>query len=130
MRVKTLPRIDAMYWVLVVSSTTLGETAGDFISQTLGFGYGGGMTALLLVALLVITAVLATSTKFSRMGCYWAAIIVTHPLGAALGDFLAKDDGLDLGNALSSAILAVVLAAVAVLAWRLSLRRSPDPQAQ
>ena len=63
-----------------------------------------------LVALLGVVTGIALLTKASRVGCYWAAIIATHPLGAALGDFMTKDDGLNLGNARSSAILAGVLA--------------------
>ena len=57
-------------------------------------------------------------TRVSRVSCYWGGIIVTHPLGAAAGDFMTKDDGLHLGNAWATLILVVVLSAVAVIAYR------------
>ena len=63
----------------------------------------------MLVGLLVAVTAMALRTRLSRAGCYWAGIIVTHPLGAAMGDFMTKEDGLHLGNALSTLLLAIAL---------------------
>ena len=137
------PRGEALYWLSILSSSTLGTAIGDLLSKAeldldggaltdtafggwmsshhvplAGLGLGDGMTAGVLVALLVAVTCIALFTQTSRVGCYWAGIVVTHPLGAALGDFMTKDDGLNLGNAKSTAILAGVLAAVGVVAWR------------
>ena len=61
MRTKTLPRINGLYWALVISSTTLGETSGDLISQTLGLGYGGG--TIVLLSLFVVAMVAEASGR-------------------------------------------------------------------
>lgn len=139
-------RGETLYWLAILASSTLGTAIGDLLSKdeldldglTLadtpfgtwlsahhvplaGLGVGDGLTALLLVALLVAVTCIALFTKASRTACYWAGIIVTHPLGAALGDSMTKPDGLNLGNALSTAILAAVLAVVAAVAWRRSV---------
>jgi uncharacterized membrane-anchored protein len=136
---------DALYWLTILSSSTFGTAIGDLLSKdtldldggTLadtafgervaahhwpqaGFGLGDGTTVGILLALLAVVTCIALFTKRSRVGCYWAGIIVTHPLGAAAGDFMTKEDGLHLGNAWSTAILAVVLAIVAVFVVRRS----------
>jgi uncharacterized membrane-anchored protein len=136
-------RGESLYWVCILASSTLGTAIGDLLSKdelnlddmTLadtrfgewmaahhvpqaGMGVGDGMTAGILVAALVAVVAMALRTKVSRVTCYWAGIIVTHPLGAALGDYMTKDDGLNLGNTVSTLILAVVLAIVGVFAWR------------
>ena len=87
------------------------------------------VTAAVLIAALVLVTCVALFTRVSRMGCYWTGIVVTHPLGAAFGDFMTKEEGLGLGNAWSSLILAAVLAIVAISAWKLASSQEREPTA-
>lgn len=106
-----------------LSDTMFGEwIAGHGIHQA-GFGFGDDTTAMVLLGLLVLVTGIALFTRASRMACYWAGIIVTHPLGAAAGDYMTKEDGLDMGNTRASAILLAVLLAVAGLAYFVSRAR-------
>ena len=50
---KHLPKINPFYWALVISANTMGETAGDLISQTFNLGYGGGTIALLFLLVVI-----------------------------------------------------------------------------
>jgi uncharacterized membrane-anchored protein len=134
---------ELLYWLAILSSSTFGTAIGDLLSKDelnldglslgdtpfgqwvashhlpqAGAGLGDGVTTGILLGLLVVVTGLALRTKLSRVTCYWAAIIVTHPLGAALGDYFTKDEGLNLGNAWSTLILAAALAVVGVIAAR------------
>ena len=84
----SLPRIDALYWVLVICTTTLGETSGDLVSQTLGLGYGGG-TAL-LIGLFVAAAAFEIVAQRSRAGLYWTTLTLASIAGTTLSDFAAR----------------------------------------
>ena len=66
----------------------------------------------MLIAVLAIIAALAMFTNVSRELCYWLAIIVAHPLGATMGDYATKEEGLNLGNAAATAILVTVFLAI------------------
>lgn len=99
-----------LYWAAILASSTLGTAFGDYIADATPLGFGGG--AALLMSLLVFITLLTLFTKISREICYWLAIIVTHPMGATLGDFLTKPAGLNLGNVKASILLLVVFALV------------------
>ena len=103
------PRVEAFYWAAITFSQTLGTALGDWIADTGGLGYEGG--ALVFAAALAVTAALYFWTEVSRVGLFWAAFILTRPLGATLGDFLDKplDHG---GLAMSRPIASLVIAAV------------------
>jgi len=81
-------KAEMFYWVTIMFSQTLGTALGDWTADNAGFGYGG--SALLFSALLVIIAALYYWTKISRTLLFWAAFILTRPLGAVVGDFLDK----------------------------------------
>lgn len=119
MATKTLPRIDGLYWALVISSTTLGETAGDLISQTLGLGYGGG-TALLL-GLFAAAMAIEVSRREPHPMLYWLTLTPASIGGTTLSDWAARTLG--FGYPISAAVVPVALAA-ALLAWRVSTRSS------
>ena len=73
-------------------------------------GYGGG--ALVFGAALAVLAILYYGTKVSRVALFWAAFILTRPLGATVGDFLDKPvskGGLDWSRPLGSAVLAAAI---------------------
>ncbi|HYN55149.1 MAG TPA: hypothetical protein VES38_10635 [Methylotenera sp.] len=99
-------KTECLYWTAILASSTLGTAFGDYIANATPLGFGGG--ALLLMSLLVIIMFLALLTQISREIFYWLAIIITHPMGAALGDFMTKPEGINLGNVPASAILLVI----------------------
>jgi uncharacterized membrane-anchored protein len=105
----TTPRQEIFYWITITFSQTLGTALGDWIADA-GLGYSGG--ALVFGAGLLILAVLYFTTKASRVFLFWAAFILTRPLGATVGDFLDKPiakGGLDWSRPVASAVLAVVI---------------------
>jgi uncharacterized membrane-anchored protein len=104
------PRVEAFYWVAITFSQTLGTALGDWTADDTGLGYDGG--ALLFGAALAIVAAAYFFTNISRVTLFWAAFILTRPLGATVGDFLDKpvsDGGLALSRPIASAIIAVFI---------------------
>ena len=114
------PRIETFYWVAILFSQTLGTALGDWMADTNGLGYEGG--ALVFGAGLALIAAAYFFTGISRTLLFWAAFILTRPLGATLGDLLDKpldDGGLAFSRFYASAILAaVIIACVALLPQR------------
>lgn len=105
------PRVEMFYWATITLSQTLGTALGDWMADDTGLGYLG--SALLFGAALAVVAALYFWTNASRVLLFWAAFILTRPLGATVGDFLDKplDHG---GLALSRPIASLVLAAIIV----------------
>ena len=113
-RVST-PRAETFYWVTITFSQTLGTALGDWAADG-GLGYSGG--ALMFGAALAILAILYFTTRISRVALFWAAFILTRPLGATVGDFLDKpiaNGGLELSRPIASAVLAVVILALILI---------------
>jgi uncharacterized membrane-anchored protein len=107
---------EAYYWVTILVSNTLGTALGDFTATTLGLGFQGG--ALVFSCLLAVVASIYLVTRRAPGVFFWAAYVLTRPLGATLGDTLTKpigDGGLNLGRITSSLVIAgamvVILAA-------------------
>jgi uncharacterized membrane-anchored protein len=103
------PRVEAFYWATITFSQTLGTALGDWIADT-GLGYEGG--ALIFAAGLAILVILYYSTTVSRVLLFWAAFILTRPLGATVGDFLDKpldQGGLALSRPIASAVIAAIM---------------------
>lgn len=101
------PKAEMFYWLAITFSQTLGTALGDWAADTGGTGYAGG--ALLFSAGLLIVLAFYFRTKVSRVWLFWAAFILTRPLGATVGDFLDKphaQGGLDFSRPLASAIIA------------------------
>jgi len=104
------PRVEAFYWATITFSQTLGTALGDWVADDSGLGYLGA-AMIFLAALAVIIAAWKWS-QVSRVLLFWAAFILTRPLGATVGDFLDKprdEGGLDFSRPLASAILAVFI---------------------
>lgn len=116
----TTPRAEVFYWATILFSQTLGTALGDFLADSGGFGYGGG--ALVFSGALVIVALLYGFTQISRVGLFWAAFILTRPLGATVGDFLDKpvaQGGLDWSRFTASTVLSVfILACILIIPQR------------
>jgi len=109
------PRVEAFYWATITFSQTLGTALGDWMADTTGVGYGGG--ALVFAGGLAVVAVLYFWTDVSRVTLFWAAFILTRPLGATVGDFLDKPldrGGLALSRPVASAVIAILMAACVV----------------
>jgi uncharacterized membrane-anchored protein len=113
------PKVEAFYWAAITFSQTLGTALGDWMADT-GLGYAGG--ALVFGAALAGLAALYAWTKVSRVFLFWAAFILTRPLGATVGDFLDKPlnhGGLAFSRPLATAVLAVfIIGCILVLPQR------------
>jgi uncharacterized membrane-anchored protein len=110
------PRVEIFYWLTITLSQTLGTALGDWAADTGGLGYLGA--AVVFGGLLVIVAGLALWTRVNRVLLFWAAFILTRPLGAVVGDFLDKPldhGGLALSRPLASAVRAVAIVALILL---------------
>ena len=97
---------EIFYWVTIMFSQTLGTALGDWTADSAGFGYGG--SAMIFGALLAVVVLLYFWTQISRTFLFWAAFILTRPLGAVVGDFLDKpiaSGGLALSRFTASAVL-------------------------
>ena len=110
------PKVEAFYWAAITFSQTLGTALGDWAADTGGLGYEGA--ALVFGAGLAVTAALYYWTSASRVALFWAAFILTRPLGATLGDFLDKPldhGGLALSRAIATAVLAALMIGLVLL---------------
>jgi uncharacterized membrane-anchored protein len=125
-------REEAFYWATILFSQTLGTALGDWTADTdggLGLGYEKG--ALVFAIGLVLVAAAYYLTKLSRTALFWAAFVLTRPLGATVGDLLDKpraSGGFELSRYTASAVLAaIIVLAVALLPQRAEpLRVQPD----
>lgn len=101
---------EIFYWLTIMFSQTLGTALGDWTADSAGFGYAG--SAALFGLLLAIIVVLNFKTTVSRTFLFWAAFILTRPLGAVVGDLLDKpyaDGGLELSRYTASAVLFIFI---------------------
>jgi uncharacterized membrane-anchored protein len=116
----TSPKVEMFYWATIMFSQTLGTALGDFLADTTGLGYEGG--ALVFAAALAVVAGVYFYTRLSHALLFWAAFILTRPLGATAGDLLDKpvaNGGLALGRFSASAVLAAfIIAAILILPQR------------
>ena len=104
------PKSEMFYWITIMFSQTLGTALGDWTADTTGIGYGGG--ALVFSLLLAIVAAAYYRTTLSRTTLFWAAFILTRPLGAVVGDFLDKpvsNGGLALNRYSASMVLFLLI---------------------
>ena len=108
------------YWVTIMFSQTLGTALGDWTAGTAGLGYTGG--AMVFGALLAVVVAAYFWSNVSRTILFWAAFILTRPLGAVVGDFLDKPlnaGGLDLSRYwASAALLAFMLSSILLFKQR------------
>jgi uncharacterized membrane-anchored protein len=101
---------EIFYWITIMFSQTLGTALGDWTADSAGFGYAG--SALIFSFLLAIIVALKFCTKISQTFLFWAAFILTRPLGAVVGDFLDKphtSGGLELSRYSASAALLIFI---------------------
>jgi uncharacterized membrane-anchored protein len=126
----TGPRVEAFYWASITLSQTLGTALGDWAADTGGLGYGGG--ALVFGAALGALAAAYFWTTISRVTLFWAAFILSRPLGATVGDFLDKptaEGGLQLSRPLASAVIAVFIIGCILLLPQIAGKHPGEAQA-
>jgi uncharacterized membrane-anchored protein len=114
------PKAEVFYWLTIMFSQTLGTALGDWMADTAGLGYTGA--AVVFSGLLALVVVAYYWSSVSRTLLFWAAFILTRPLGAVVGDFLDKPlsaGGLALSRySASAALLAFMLTAILLFRQR------------
>ncbi len=114
-------RDEFFYWIAILMSNTLGTALGDFVADSAGMGFERG--ALVFAGLLAMVALLHFFTRIEKSVLFWAAYVLTRPLGATLGDTLTKptaESGLNLGRFTCTLVIAT---AIIVVVAATSLRK-------
>jgi uncharacterized membrane-anchored protein len=104
------PKVEAFYWATITLSQTLGTALGDWMADTTRLGYLGA--AIVFSLALAVVAGLYYRTALSRAGLFWAAFILTRPLGATVGDVLDKPHahgGLAWSRPIASLVIATLI---------------------
>jgi uncharacterized membrane-anchored protein len=115
----TSRRNESFYWITILVANTLGTALGDFVATTTGLGFEGG--ALVFAGLLAIVAAIFFLADVPTSILFWAAYVLTRPLGATLGDTLTKahaSGGLALNRIAASLVIVAVMAAMVILTQR------------
>lgn len=110
---------ELFYWVTILVSNTLGTALGDFVATDTGLGFERG--ALVFAGLIALVAAAHYFTKLPASVLFWAAYVLTRPLGATLGDTLTKphaEGGLELSRIASSLVIAAVMVVLIILTSR------------
>lgn len=111
-----IPAITLVFWIMKICATTLGETGGDLLAQTMNIGYG--ISSVILICFFFVTLIIQFFTKKYHPLIYWLVIVATSTAGTTMSDYMDRTMG--LGYALGSLLLVCIL--VAILAfWRYSI---------
>jgi uncharacterized membrane-anchored protein len=108
-----LPAITISFWIMKICATTLGETAGDLLAQTLKIGYA--ISSMVLLCFFFITLIIQLYSKKFHPLIYWAVILATSTAGTTISDYM--DRTLGLGYATGSLIL-VSLLIITLIVWK------------
>jgi len=104
------PKAEMFYWITIMFSQTLGTALGDWAADTAGLGYVGA--AIIFSGFLISITAVYFWTTISRTVLFWAAFVLTRPLGAVVGDYLDKpiaQGGLELNRYIASIGLLVII---------------------
>ncbi|MCW2876125.1 MAG: hypothetical protein JWQ95_225 [Sphaerisporangium sp.] len=112
---KKLPQITLIFWIMKIAATTLGETAGDLLAQTMKVGYA--VSSMLLIGLFVVSLVTQLKAKRFHPVLYWTVILSTSTAGTTMSDFMNRTAGLGYLN--GALVLITTLSAV-FMVWKLS----------
>lgn len=107
---------EIFYWITIMFSQTLGTALGDWTADSAGMGYLGGIAIFVVTLVALLGCYLFT--HWSRTAIFWAAFIMTRPLGAVVGDFLDKPlshSGLELSRYGASMTLTLFIAGCILL---------------
>jgi uncharacterized membrane-anchored protein len=119
------PKSEFFYWLTIMFSQTLGTALGDWVADTQGLGYVGGI--FIFGGLLALLTILYFTKSLSHTILFWSAFVLTRPLGAVVGDFLDKplaEGGLALSRYTGTIVLVVAIAACIVLFPQRAARKS------
>lgn len=108
-----LPAITISFWIMKICATTLGETAGDLLAQTMKIGYG--TSSLILLGFFFITLAIQLFSKRFHPLIYWSVILATSTAGTTISDYM--DRTLNLGYATGSMILVALLVSTLII-WK------------
>jgi uncharacterized membrane-anchored protein len=111
----------SLYWLAILVSSTFGTTSGDFLSNDTPLGSGGG--TLLLVVILLILALINFYTNTSKEILYWITLVVMHPIGATIGNYISKPEGLNFGNIWTSGFLVLSFLLIFIFSQRKTLNK-------
>lgn len=109
-----LPELSVLFWVMKITATTLGETGGDLLAQTLSFGYA--TSTIIFFVIFLVTAISQLSVKRYISPLYWAVIVATSTAGTTMSDFMDRTMG--LGYTKGAMILISILIIILII-WRL-----------
>jgi len=115
-------RDEIFYWLTILVSNTLGTALGDFTADDTGLNLGFEWGAALFLGLIAIVAVIHFLKWAPQAVLFWAAYVLTRPLGATLGDTLTKphaEGGFDFGRILATAVIGVAMVAFVALTPKL-----------
>ena len=115
-------RRESFYWLAILFTFALGTAAGDLLAERLSLGYG--VSLLLFGGLIVLVCMARFGFRIDPVACFWAAYVLTRPLGASLGDLLSQPrdaGGLGLGTTATSGMF---LASIAVLVAYLTFTKT------
>jgi len=119
------PAAEAFYWLTIMFSQTLGTALGDWFADSAGFGYAG--SAVVFGTCLALLAAAYFWARISHVALFWAAFILTRPLGAVVGDLLDKsheEGGLELSRYVATAVLLILMAICIALFSKRAARRA------
>lgn len=119
------PKAEIYYWLTITFSQTLGTALGDWVADG-SLGYVGA--AVVFGTLLALLVIAYYRTTISRVTLFWAAFILTRPLGAVVGDFLDKPvahGGLELSRAGASLVLGLAIATLILAIPQRAAETSP-----
>lgn len=119
----------ALYWAVILTTSTAGTTMSDYMDRTLELGYatGSGILAAILAMVLLVWRLSEGTIAVSDVHTtraeifYWLAILASNTLGTALGDYLADSSGLGFFG--GAALVGSAIALVALAAWRTRIDR-------
>lgn len=110
-----IPELTLLFWITKITATTLGETGGDLLAQTLNIGYA--TSTLIFFGFFLITVSFQLAAKKYLPPLYWAVIVATSTSGTTMSDYM--DRTLGLGYATGALILITILI-ITLAIWRLT----------
>ena len=125
-----VPEVTLVFWIIKIAATTLGETGGDSVTMTLGWGYLAG-SALFAAVLLGLVVAQIAANKFHPF-LYWATIVASTTFGTTMADFADRSLGIGYtgGSSLLFALLMVTLAAWYLAEGTISVNTVSTPRVE
>jgi uncharacterized membrane-anchored protein len=120
-------RREGFYWLAILFTFALGTAAGDLVAETFELGYA--VSGALFAGLIAAVAIARFGFRLDAVGSFWAAYILTRPLGASIGDYLSQsrdDGGLGLGTTMTSAMFLAAILGVVVYLSKLAASEPED----